>query len=507
MADTEATTPIVSILILARDAADCIEATIASLHPCNGEIIVYDTGSQDGTPAIAAEAGAKVIRGEWKDDFAAARNAALKHATAPWILWVDAGETLLRSDALELREFLETTADPATAYQLFVCIPAEGGQGPGEQIARVRLHPRREEIQFVGRVRESLLPALAESELSLDRLELRLYRGPREHEPAVKEARARRNIALAETVIAEVKPSADMWNCLGEAYQNLSQAAESAACYRQARQLAEPKSAEELEALYGLLTSLDTLETDRQAQLTLSMEALERYPLDSQLLCAMGGYLQALGQEELASRSYEVAFRHGMTEPTVWHLPNIMELAASCRVSLLLPRNESKAFTAAEEGLKECPDSPRLQRQMLDLLVRRGAKDKALAIVKTMRVQPLLREALETTVHGACLAVNQSWIPARAYLQTALKAGLSDALCYRWLVITHLGLGADHEARAVMDAWEAFDPRNPEIQAFRQDPRLAGESHHQTPTLRRIDPTPVASNNRPQSRVSTAKRA
>ena len=58
------------------------------------QIVVVDTGSTDRTVEIAREFGAEIYSFAWCDDFAAARNAALEHATGDWILMLDADEEL-----------------------------------------------------------------------------------------------------------------------------------------------------------------------------------------------------------------------------------------------------------------------------------------------------------------------------------------------------------------------------------------------------------------------------
>src|SRR6476660_1021776 len=73
----------------------CLEPVRSLFH----EMIVVDTGSTDRTRLIAAELGARVVEFPWCDDFAAARNESLRHATGDWIFWLDADDRVEASQA------------------------------------------------------------------------------------------------------------------------------------------------------------------------------------------------------------------------------------------------------------------------------------------------------------------------------------------------------------------------------------------------------------------------
>lgn len=82
----------VTACLIVRDCAADLAECLASVRPFVDEIVVLDTGSVDGTPAVAAAAGAVLHEAAWADDFAAARNAALQRCTGDWVLSIDADE-------------------------------------------------------------------------------------------------------------------------------------------------------------------------------------------------------------------------------------------------------------------------------------------------------------------------------------------------------------------------------------------------------------------------------
>lgn len=86
--------PEVSVCLIVKDEAADLADCLTSVQPFADEIVVYDTGSSDDTVAVARSFGAVVIEGEWRNDFAWARNQALAAARGTWVLSIDADERL-----------------------------------------------------------------------------------------------------------------------------------------------------------------------------------------------------------------------------------------------------------------------------------------------------------------------------------------------------------------------------------------------------------------------------
>jgi tetratricopeptide (TPR) repeat protein len=447
--------------MIVADDAEGLERTLASVGGHVDEIVVCDTGSDESVGVCAAAHGAHVVVHPWCDSFAAARNECLRHVNGRWILWLDARETMMPEDIAGLRGYVEQHA-ANHAGLLLIKIPPLPGSVDGEQIARIRLVPHQAAVRFEGRVRESPRASLAALQIPIEGLPYRIYRGDDEHDAERRRQRARRNIELADMELRELGWQPRLANCLAEAFHTLQQPLEAATWYRQTIDRAPPGSPELLEAFYGLLT-LEGTEITNEARLKICAQAMEAFPVDMQLLCALGGYLQTAGRWDLALRAYETAYRFGQINPEVWHVDQLRAVAAECfALSLQLQGRMDEATCVLEGAEREQPASPRLCRQLLEAYIKQGRRDEALALVNRAATMHPQREALRSAVRGACLAAKQNWISARAYLQVAYQAGCRDPICFRWLTTTLAATGEAQQARELLIQWSLAEPHSPE---------------------------------------------
>jgi glycosyltransferase involved in cell wall biosynthesis len=88
--------------LIVKDEAEYIERCLDNINPHVDGVFIYDTGSTDDTVALAEGRGAKVERGEWRKDFAWARNQsyALPPEEYDWIVYFDADDTCVDLERL-----------------------------------------------------------------------------------------------------------------------------------------------------------------------------------------------------------------------------------------------------------------------------------------------------------------------------------------------------------------------------------------------------------------------
>ena len=102
--------PLLSIGIIFKNEIRCLERCLKSLQPLRDmvpcELVMADTGSDDGSREVAAKYADILFDFPWIDDFAAARNAVMDRCSGNWYFSIDADEWL-GGNISELAEFVQ----------------------------------------------------------------------------------------------------------------------------------------------------------------------------------------------------------------------------------------------------------------------------------------------------------------------------------------------------------------------------------------------------------------
>lgn len=157
-----------------KDLPSCLE----SVEGIVGEIVIVDTGSTDSTIEIARKYGAKVYHTEWHEDFARARNVALRHSTGNWVLYLDADERLDNFTRNILRNSVEYAEESYGGLECIIFSKHLNDRNIPEMYTGV--YPRLFRnlgypvCKFFGRVHEQIAPSLTEKGYKLASSEIRI---------------------------------------------------------------------------------------------------------------------------------------------------------------------------------------------------------------------------------------------------------------------------------------------------------------------------------------------
>lgn len=135
-APTTTARPTVGAVLIVKDEERRLAKCLAALEGVVDEVVVYDTGSRDATLEIARASATTVVEGFWDDDFGAARNRALAHATTDWVLSVDADE-VVTADRGQLVDFLAGVGEDLCLVQLVSTTTEDAADGMESRLSRL----------------------------------------------------------------------------------------------------------------------------------------------------------------------------------------------------------------------------------------------------------------------------------------------------------------------------------------------------------------------------------
>jgi hypothetical protein len=222
--------PLFGAALIVKNEERVLQRCLDSIRPVVDEIVVVDTGSTDGSVAIAEAAGARVLHRPWDGSFSSARNFGLDHMHSEWILYIDADEYLTPVARRDVESWLGNPV-PHVAFRPLLRV--RPGTTPYREYRVWRNHPR---IRFWGVIHEShLLPItqVAEEEgLAIGDIDLFLehdgYEGDQSH-------KHERNLPL---LLAQVEADPDrayLWDHIGRIHMALHRPDEARAAWERGR--------------------------------------------------------------------------------------------------------------------------------------------------------------------------------------------------------------------------------------------------------------------------------
>lgn len=280
--------PPVSLCMIVKNEEDNLADCIRSVGDFPAEIIVVDTGSTDRTVEIAESFGAKVFRFDWIDDFAAARNESLRHATGEWIFWLDADDRVPPRSLVQLKEAV--ASGRADAFRCRMVSPLNGDT-PAVNVALYTLLFRNYRgVQFEGAIHETPTDSAVRQGLALANTNITIEHRGYSGGAAQLRQKAERNARILRQCIS-AEPDNLKWRYhLGVSLYQMEDYAGAVMQFEPIVAHPAPALNEQNQVYRAHLLLLSAyVNTDQPARADAVLaRALERYPRRRHLLVAAG---------------------------------------------------------------------------------------------------------------------------------------------------------------------------------------------------------------------------
>lgn len=180
---------------------------LSDIHDVVDEICIVDTGSSDGTVALAESFGARIGHFPWNGDFSAARNHSIACAQSDYLLWLDADDRIDEGGVKSLLK-LKSRLRPEKDRAYMLNILSRSKDMPDTLSYQTRIVPNRKGVLFEGRVHEQILPSLQRTGVTVEPVDITIIHTGY-HDPDARRAKARRNLDILTDELKAGKDTAN----------------------------------------------------------------------------------------------------------------------------------------------------------------------------------------------------------------------------------------------------------------------------------------------------------
>jgi glycosyltransferase involved in cell wall biosynthesis len=285
--------------MIVRDEEKNLPRVLTSIKGLADQVVVVDTGSKDNTVQVAENLGAEVHFFEWCDDFSAARNESLKHATRDYILWLDADDELRKADHQAIARYLRK--HPGTAAMLTIrCLE----NGADIDALQLRIFPNHRGLLFEGRIHEQVQPSIEKQHIPIGQCRATII-----HygymDPALGAEKLQRNLRISELDVSENPESINALFSMARSLRFFGNTQESVAYIDKVLALAEKDAAFHGFALFQLAVCMKGEILCEWGRPDEALSLLEHY---RQIIPQSVPIRQTLGNTYFATKKYEKAF-------------------------------------------------------------------------------------------------------------------------------------------------------------------------------------------------------
>ncbi len=396
----------VSLCLIVRNEESNLARCLNSVHDLFHEIIVVDTGSTDRTCEIAKEHGARLIEFPWCDDFSAARNKFLDHATGNWIMWMDADDILPANQREPLRNLLNSLDETPRAYHFWVNSPKDQSeeQAGSNSLTQIRLFRADPRLRWTRRVHEQICPACEKLGYAHEFCDIQIqHLGYRD--AALMQRKINRDLRLLRMEYATDPHDPGTLLYLGLNLMKTGKYAEAYGYLMQGYQVTRNSSVPYVASLLSLLVDCLIKNGQLEHAWSISEEGLRRFPKDLELSLQQAVFLFHRQQTSQAIHLLRDCLARPPIRDTFFGSSNLLN---GRDIKILLARcyTEEQSFQEAErlyqELLADEPDNAHLWGYLgaLYLIQKRfGDVDHAIHQVEKCTNGKSVAEVLRAAIH------------------------------------------------------------------------------------------------------------
>ncbi|MBE6105138.1 glycosyltransferase [Anaerovibrio lipolyticus] len=213
----------ISACVIVKNEERNIGGWLENVRAFADEIIINDTGSEDGTKNIITKFSEEnpdldmvLVESVWQDDFAFAKNQCIDEATGDWIVFTDADELFVEPEFV--KGYLYNLRNDKEVQALFVPMAnIEASDGSViNYFNALRIFRRLEGIHYEGRIHESLALAGRETEMVTHLADKSLLIHHTGYSRDISPQKAQRNLRLMELDIAAGQDIRKLYRYLAE---------------------------------------------------------------------------------------------------------------------------------------------------------------------------------------------------------------------------------------------------------------------------------------------------
>lgn len=411
ISQTRLARPKLSLCMIVRDNARTLDLCLSSIAPHVDEMIVVDTGSLDETPEIARRYGAQVFHFPWIDDFSAARNESLKHATGEWLFWMDSDDTIDEANGRKLRE-LAYSASPGDCLGYVVQVHCPGPEnGHAREVTvvdHVKLIRNNPALRFEHRIHEQILGAIRKLGGQVAWTDTYVVHSGSEHSPEAKQRKYERDLRLLELDLQDHPDHPFVLFNLGMTYDDMGSHDEAVKWLTRCLQVSHIEESHVRKAFALLSNSLSEMGDILEA-LSVCRQGIAHFPDDLELRFREGILLHKNNELLPAVESYRRVLEVQKLRHFTSVDPSIGNVKA--RHNLALVYEDLGRFDLAELhwrlALETNEDFLPAYRALFGVLLKQRKLSTCARLIQRWRTKVQTADTIELLEAELCAAMNE----------------------------------------------------------------------------------------------------